>query len=93
MGGGGREGRGGEERGGERRVGGVGRGVAEGYAPYMGFGWWECAGGGVWDRGEVGMRRESFEGLFRGVRGDTLTCRGHPYLFFTYILNHYVINK
>jgi hypothetical protein len=41
-----------------------------------GDGSWECAGGGGWDRGEVG--KGSF---FKRLRGDLLTCRGHPYTF------------
>jgi hypothetical protein len=57
-------------------------GVTERYAPYMG-GWlvglcWV----GVWDREEVGMRRESFERLTRVVRRTWFTRRRHPYLFF-----------
>ena len=51
--------------------GGVGRGrdgrvVAEGYAPCLGVGY---------------CRKVVFEGLSRGVRGDALACRGHPYMF------------
>ena len=54
------------------RGGGVGRGrdgrgVAEGYAPCLGVGY---------------CRKVVFEGLSRGVRGDALACRGHPYMFF-----------
>ena len=45
----------------------VGRGVAEGYAPCLGVGY---------------CRKVVFEGLSRGVRGDVLACRGHPYTFF-----------
>ena len=44
-----------------------GRGVAEGYAPCLGVGY---------------CRKVVFEGLSRGVRGDALACRGHPYMFF-----------
>ena len=43
-----------------------GRGVAEGYAPCLGVGY---------------CRKVVFEGLSRGVRGDVLACRGHPYMF------------
>ena len=43
-----------------------GRGVAEGYAPCLGVGY---------------CRKVVFEGLSRGVRGDALACRGHPYMF------------
>ena len=51
---------------------GVGRGrdgrvVAEGYAPCLGVGY---------------CRKVVFEGLSRGVRGDALACRGHPYMFY-----------
>ena len=41
--------------------------VAEGYAPCLGVGY---------------CRKVVFEGLSRGVRGDALACRGHPYMFF-----------
>ena len=44
-----------------------GRGVAEGYAPCLGVGY---------------CRKVVFEGLSRGVRGDALACRGHPYMFY-----------
>jgi hypothetical protein len=27
-----------------------------------------------------------FKGLPRGVRGDALECRGHPYLFYAFIV-------
>jgi hypothetical protein len=30
----------------------------------------ECAGGGVWDRGEVGMRLKGFQGLSGGMREE-----------------------
>ena len=45
---------------------GRGRGVAEGYAPCLRVGY---------------CRKVVFEGLSRGVRGDALACRGHPYMF------------
>ena len=38
-------------------------GVSEGYAPFIRVGLWECAVSGVWDKGEVGMRRESLRGF------------------------------
>ena len=62
------------EGGGEGR-GRDGRGVAEGYAPCLGVG--HC-------------RKVVFEGLSRGVRGDALACRGHPYMFIitVYISNY-----
>ena len=47
-----------------------GRGVAEGYAPCLGVGY---------------CRKVVFEGLSRGVRGDALACRGHPYMFYVII--------
>ena len=47
-----------------------GRGVAEGYAPCLGVGY---------------CRKVVFEGLSRGVRGDALACRGHPYMFYFYV--------
>jgi hypothetical protein len=37
--------------------------------------------GMVWDRKEVGMMRESFEGLSRGIRGNDMKLRRHPYMF------------
>jgi hypothetical protein len=46
-----------------------------------GFGACGLAGECAWDRGEVIMRRESFEGFSRSVKEDRLTCRGHPYMF------------
>jgi hypothetical protein len=49
-------------------LGGEGRGVAEGYAPYLGVGY--CRHGGP-----LG------ENVLRGLRGDALACRGHPYMF------------
>ena len=57
-----------------RRGGGVGsgrdgrdgRGVAEGYASCLWVGY---------------CRKVVFEGLSRGMRGDALACRGHPYMF------------
>jgi hypothetical protein len=54
-------------------LGGEGRRVAEGYAPYLGVGY--CREGGL-------LGEKGFEGLPRGVRGDALACRGHPYMFF-----------
>jgi hypothetical protein len=33
-------------------------------------------------KGQVRMRRESFEGLSKAVRGDTLKYRGYTYMFF-----------
>ena len=27
------------------------------------------------------LRGKQFEGLSRGVRGDALACKGHPYMF------------
>jgi hypothetical protein len=47
----------------------------------MGVGWWEFAGGRFWCRREVKKRKESNEGLWKGVREDVLECRGHPYTF------------
>ena len=47
-----------------------GRGVAEGYAPCLGVGY---------------CRKVVFEGLSRGVTGDALACRGHPYMFLQVI--------
>ena len=44
-----------------------GRGVTEGYAPCLGVGY---------------CRKVVFEGLSRGVRGNALACRGHPYMFY-----------
>jgi hypothetical protein len=44
----------------------------------MGVGWCELAGGRVWDRGELEMRRENFDGLSRGVKKDKMACRGAP---------------
>jgi hypothetical protein len=38
-----------------------------------------CWGGG--DRGEVGMRRDSFERLSRSMRGERLTSMGNPKCF------------
>jgi hypothetical protein len=32
---------------------------------------------GVWDGGEVGMKRKSFEGLSRVAIEESLTYRGH----------------
>ena len=54
-------------------VGGGGGEVAEGYAPYLGVGY--CREGGL-------LGEKCFEGLPRGVRGDALACRGHPYMFY-----------
>ena len=57
-------------------------GVAKGYAPYMGV------GGGEGHRGVCSVSGGSlghrFEGLPRGVRGDALACRGHPYMFLIF---------
>jgi hypothetical protein len=53
-------------------LGGEGRGVAEEYAPYLGVGY--CREEGL-------LGEKCFEGLPRGVRGDALACRGHPYMF------------
>ena len=53
-----------------------GRGVAEGYAPCLGVGY---------------CRKVVFEGLSRGVRGDALACRGHPYMFICYFSKHTII--
>jgi hypothetical protein len=50
--------------------------VAEGYAPYLGVGY--CREGGL-------LGEKCFEGLPMGVRGDALTCRGHPYMFISFI--------
>jgi hypothetical protein len=36
-------------------------------------------GGLLWEK--------CFEGLPRGVRGDALACRGHPYMFVDIIPN------
>jgi hypothetical protein len=58
-------------------------GVAVGYAPYMGDGCWECVWARVWDRGEVGMRRKSFEGLSMVVRGRIVDMWRHPYMFLS----------
>jgi hypothetical protein len=33
------------------------------------------------------MGRESIEGLSRGVRGEMLTCSGHPHMFFDLIIS------
>jgi hypothetical protein len=41
--------------------------ITEGYALYMGVGWWMCASGGIGHRWEVGIRRESFERAFLGL--------------------------
>jgi hypothetical protein len=41
----------------------------------MGVAWLDCARGGGWDKGEVGVGRESFEGLFRGMGRGASTCR------------------
>ena len=56
------------ERGGVGR-GRDGRGVAVGYAPCLGVGY---------------CKKVVFEGLSRGVRGDGLACRGHPYMFYIF---------
>jgi hypothetical protein len=53
-------------------LGGEGRRVAEGYAPYLGVGY--CREEGL-------LGEKCFMGLPRGVRGDALACRGHPYMF------------
>ena len=53
-------------------LGGEGRGLAEGYAPYLGFGY--CVEGGL-------LGAWCLEGLPRCVRGDALACGGHPYRF------------
>ena len=45
-----------------------GDGVAEGYAPCLGVGY---------------CRKVVFEELSRGVRGEALACRGHPYMFLS----------
>jgi hypothetical protein len=55
--------------GGRRRARGE---VAEGYAPYLGVGY--CREGGL-------LGEKGFEGLPRGLWGDALACRGHPYMF------------
>jgi hypothetical protein len=56
-------------------LGGEGRRIAEGYAPYLGIGY--CREGGL-------LGEKCFGGLPRGVRGDVLACRGHPYMFFMF---------
>jgi hypothetical protein len=58
-------------------LGGEGRRVAEGYAPYLGVGY--CREGGS-------LGEKCFEGLPRGVRGDVLACRGHPYMFLDFLV-------
>jgi hypothetical protein len=58
-------------------LGGEGRGVAEGYAPYLGV---------VYCREGVLLGEKCFEGLPKGERGDALACRGHPYMFDIYLL-------
>jgi hypothetical protein len=34
-----------------------------------GVDWWGCVGEGVWDRGDVGIGRESLVGLSKGMKG------------------------
>ena len=38
--------------------------------------WWSCTVGHSWL--ETGLSGERFEGLSRGMRGDSLTCKGAP---------------
>ena len=49
--------------------------VAEGYSHFM-----EVLGG-------TGSRGFRLEVLSRGMRGDALTCRGHPYMFLNYTVS------
>ena len=37
-------------------------------------------------KGGGGMVGDRFEGLSRGVRGDELTCRGYPNMFYILML-------
>jgi hypothetical protein len=38
------------------------------------------------------MSRENFEGLSRGVSGDKLTFRRHPYMFYKKVyVRHYIV--
>ena len=33
------------------------------------------------------LRGQLFEGLSRGVRGEGIACKGHPYMFLTLFIN------
>jgi hypothetical protein len=46
----------------------------------MVFGWRVSVEGEVGDKGNVGMKRESFEGIPSGMRDDMMTCWGTPYM-------------
>ena len=69
--------------------------IIEGWLVGMGWGWWWLElqkgirltwglVGGRQVQEETCLRGDRYEGLLRGMRGDTSTCWGLPYIFICF---------